>query len=126
MGMTPCAKDVYKRQEDNFVQKLVGCFAPDQTTEELVVNVNAVFGTNIDPEEFERILATTALSLIHILFSWLEDLISSIASSIGGVFEGIGDTIINAIWDNLMTVSYTHLWQELPTTCMREPLAPAA
>lgn len=36
------------------------------------------------------------------MFSWVEGLISSIASSIGGVFEGIGDTIVNAIWDNLM------------------------
>ena len=36
------------------------------------------------------------------MFSWLEGLISSIASSIGGVFEGIGDTIVNAIWDNLV------------------------
>ena len=53
-------------EEDNFVQKLVGCFAPDQTTEELVVNVNAVFGTNIDPEEFERILATTASDMVAI------------------------------------------------------------
>ena len=36
------------------------------------------------------------------MFSWLEGLVSSIASSIGGVFEGIGDTIVGAIWDNLM------------------------
>ena len=36
------------------------------------------------------------------MFSWLEGLVSSIASSIGGVFEGIGDTIVNAIWDNLV------------------------
>ena len=36
------------------------------------------------------------------MFSWLEGLVSSIASSIGGVFEGIGDTIVGAIWDNLV------------------------
>ena len=36
------------------------------------------------------------------MFSWLEGLVSSIASSIGGVFEGIGDTIVDAIWDNLV------------------------
>ena len=36
------------------------------------------------------------------MFSWLEGLISSIASSIGSVFEGIGETIVNAIWDSLM------------------------
>lgn len=53
-------------EEDNFVQKLVCCFAPDQTTEELVANVNAVFGTNIVPEEFERILATTASDMVAI------------------------------------------------------------
>ena len=36
------------------------------------------------------------------MFSWLEGLISSIASSMGSVFEGIGETIVNAIWDNLV------------------------
>lgn len=36
------------------------------------------------------------------MFSWLDGLISSIASSIGSVFEGIGETIVNAIWDSLM------------------------
>lgn len=60
LALSPYAK------EDNFVQKLVGCFAPDQTTEELVVNVNAAFGTNIVPEEFERILATTASDMVAI------------------------------------------------------------
>ena len=53
-------------EEDDFVQKLVGCFAPDQTNEELVANVNAAFGTNIDPEEFEKILATTASDMVAI------------------------------------------------------------
>ena len=42
-------------EEDDFVQKLVGCFAPDQTNEELVANVNAAFGTDIDPEELRAI-----------------------------------------------------------------------
>ena len=37
------------------------------------------------------------------MFSWLEGLnFSSIASSMGSVFEGIGETIVNAIWDSLM------------------------
>ena len=53
-------------EEDDFVQKLVGCFAPDQTNEELVANVNAAFGTDIDPEEFEKILATTASDMVAI------------------------------------------------------------
>ena len=53
-------------EEDDFVQKLVGCFAPDQTNEELVANVNAAFGTDIDPEEFEKFLATTASDMVAI------------------------------------------------------------
>ena len=53
-------------EEDDFVQKLVGCFAPDQTNEELVANVNAAFGTDIDPEEFEKILATTASDMVAV------------------------------------------------------------
>ena len=47
------------------------------------------------------------------MFSWLEDLISSIASSIGGVFEGIGDTIINAIWDNLMKWPFNSIYSAI-------------
>ena len=43
------------------------------------------------------------------MFSWLEGLVSSIASSIGGVFEGIGDTIVNAIWDNSGEVALQRL-----------------
>ena len=42
-------------EEADFIEKLVGCFAPEQTNEELVANVNAAFGTDIDPEEFEKI-----------------------------------------------------------------------
>ena len=41
-------------EESDFIEKLVGCFAPDQTNEELVANVNAAFGTDIDPEEFRK------------------------------------------------------------------------
>ena len=47
-------------------KKLVGCFAPEQTNEELVANVNAAFGTDIAPEEFEKILATTASDMVAI------------------------------------------------------------
>ena len=53
-------------EEPDFIEKLVGCFAPNQTTEELVANVNAAFGTDIDPEEFEKILATTASDMVAI------------------------------------------------------------
>ena len=55
-------------EEDDFVQKLVGCFAPEQTNEELVANVNAAFGTDIDPEDFEKILATTErVKMIYVI-----------------------------------------------------------
>ena len=60
LALSPYAK------EDDFVQKLVGCFAPDQTNEELVANVSAAFGTDIAPEEFEKILATTASDMVAI------------------------------------------------------------
>ena len=53
-------------EEPDFVEKLVGCFAPDQTNEELIANVNAAFGTDIDPEEFEKILATTASDMVAV------------------------------------------------------------
>ena len=53
-------------EESDFIEKLVGCFAPEQTNEELVANVNAAFGTDIDPEEFEKILATTASDMVAI------------------------------------------------------------
>lgn len=53
-------------EEADFIEKLVGCFAPEQTNEELIANVNAAFGTDIDPEEFSQILATTASDMVAI------------------------------------------------------------
>lgn len=53
-------------EEPDFVEKLVGCFAPDQTNEELIANVNTAFGTDIDPEEFDKILATTASDMVAV------------------------------------------------------------
>ena len=53
-------------EEPDFVEKLVGCFAPDQDAQELIQNVNAAFGTDIDPEEFEKILATTASDMVAV------------------------------------------------------------
>ena len=53
-------------EKADFIEKLVGCFAPEQTNEELIANVNAAFGTDIDPEEFSQILATTASDMVAI------------------------------------------------------------
>lgn len=43
-----------KSDEDNFVDRLVGCFASEQSDEELVNNVNTEFGTNLLPSEFTQ------------------------------------------------------------------------
>ncbi len=41
-----------KRNEENFVANLVGCFAEEQTDEQLIAAVNAAFGTAINYAEF--------------------------------------------------------------------------
>lgn len=43
-------------KEEGFTEKLVGCFTPEQTDEELITAVNAAFGTNILPEEFKALM----------------------------------------------------------------------
>lgn len=53
-------------EEADFIEKLVGCFAPNQSDEQLIGKVNAFFGTDIDPEEFSQILATTASDMVAI------------------------------------------------------------
>ena len=47
------------------------------------------------------------------MFSWLEGLVSSIASSMGSVFEGIGETIVNAIWDSLMKWLFNAFYESI-------------
>ena len=42
--------------EPDFVTKLAGCFVEGQTHAELIAAVNTAFGTNIDPEDFEKIM----------------------------------------------------------------------
>ena len=42
--------------EENFAERLGGCFETKQTDEELIAAVNAEFGTNILPEEFIDIM----------------------------------------------------------------------
>ena len=53
-------------EESDFIEKLVGCFAPNQSDEQLIGKVNAIFGTDIDPEEFTEILATTASDMVAV------------------------------------------------------------
>ena len=53
-------------EEPDFIEKLVGCFAPDQSDEQLIGKVNVAFGTDIDPEAFEKLLSTTASDMVAI------------------------------------------------------------
>ncbi len=41
-----------KTDEENFVERLVGCFETEQTDTELISAVNAEFGTAINPSDF--------------------------------------------------------------------------
>ena len=43
-------------KEDGFTDKLVGCFAADQTDEQLILAVNETFGTDINSEDFTKIM----------------------------------------------------------------------
>ena len=45
-----------KSDEENFVERLVGCFEEEQTDAELIASVNAEFGTAITPSEFTEAL----------------------------------------------------------------------
>ena len=45
-----------KIDEENFVERLVGCFEEEQTDAELIDSVNAEFGTAITPSEFTEAL----------------------------------------------------------------------
>ncbi len=42
--------------QENFTENLVGCFAAEQTDEELMSAINLKFGTNISYTEFEKVL----------------------------------------------------------------------
>ena len=43
--------------EDGFVDKLVGCFAQDQTDEQLISAVNSAFGTSITAQDFSNVMS---------------------------------------------------------------------
>ena len=50
--------------EPDFASKLVGCFAQEQTDEELISAVNAAFGTNIVTADFTNVMASTRAAYI--------------------------------------------------------------
>ena len=43
-------------REDGFTDKLVDCFAADQTDEQLILAVNEAFGTDINSEDFTKVM----------------------------------------------------------------------
>lgn len=43
-------------REDGFTDKLVGCFAANQTDEQLISAVNEAFGTDIKSEDFTKVM----------------------------------------------------------------------
>ena len=43
-------------EEDGFIDKLVSCFAADQSDEQLIAAVNAAFGTELASEDFTKIM----------------------------------------------------------------------
>ena len=57
--------------EPGFVDKLVGCFAEDQTDEQLIAAVNTAFGTNLTAEEFTVIMTYVNNQIVEIARSQL-------------------------------------------------------
>ena len=52
--------------DSDFVNKLVGCFAPDQTDEQLIAAVNAAFGTDIAVEEFTQLMVGVNQEIVSV------------------------------------------------------------
>lgn len=50
---------------DGFVDKLVGCFAEDQTDEQLIAAVNAAFGTELKSEDYSKIMNSIRANSIN-------------------------------------------------------------
>ncbi len=57
--------------DPGFVDKLVGCFAENQTDEELIAAVNTAFGTELSAEEFTAIMTYVNNQLVEIAKSQL-------------------------------------------------------
>ena len=55
----------YAGQSD-FVSKLVGCFAEDQTDEQLIAAVNSAFGTQLTAEDFGKVMGNIRATIIDI------------------------------------------------------------
>ena len=54
----------YAEQTD-FVSKLAGCFAEDQTDEQLITAVNTAFGTTLNAEDFTKVMTAIRAKAIN-------------------------------------------------------------
>ena len=52
-------------KSDGFVDKLVGCFAEDQTDEQLISAVNTAFGTELKTEDFTKVMTAIRAKAIN-------------------------------------------------------------
>lgn len=52
-------------KSDGFVERLVGCFAEDQTDEQLISAVNAAFGTELKAEDYSKIMNSIRANSIN-------------------------------------------------------------
>lgn len=57
--------------EPDFAVKLAGCFTDNQTHAELISAVNAAFGTDIDPDDFEKIMSFVNRQIVDVARSQL-------------------------------------------------------
>lgn len=57
--------------EPGFAAKLAGCFSDNRTKAELIAAVNAAFGTDIDPDDFEKIMSFVNRQIVDVARSQL-------------------------------------------------------
>ena len=50
---------------DGFVERLVGCFAEDQTDEQLIAAVNSAFGTELKSEDYSKVMNSIRANSIN-------------------------------------------------------------
>ena len=51
---------------DGFVERLVGCFAEDQTDEQLIAAVNSAFGTELKSEDYRKVMNSIRAKAINV------------------------------------------------------------
>lgn len=51
---------------DDFVDRLIGCFAEDQTDEQLIAAVNAAFGTELKTEDYSNVMNSIRAKAINV------------------------------------------------------------